>query len=146
MFIEWIVHASLSATLPILLIPLPFTSNGCETQRFSLTTWTWNTKILLDYCMCENAVWSLHKSSRTMRGVYIIWTVGLQTHPGTHESLTAEREQVWKNSQYEFSPSWYSSVKEREQVQKIHNILLQKDTKMAKTHIANFLDLFPFCS
>jgi hypothetical protein len=29
-----------------------------------------------------------------------------------YESLTAEREQVRKISQYEFSPSWYSFVTE----------------------------------
>jgi hypothetical protein len=32
-----------------------------------------------------------------------------------YESLTAEREQIPKNSQYEFSPSWYFSLTEEYQ-------------------------------
>jgi hypothetical protein len=43
---------------------------------------------------------------------------------------------------------------ETEQVRKIHNMsfrhlgifLLQNNTKMAKTRVMNFSDLFPFCS
>jgi hypothetical protein len=47
-----------------------------------------------------------------------------------------------------------SLTAERKQVRKIHNItfrhlgilLLQNNTKLAKSHVVNFSDLFPFCS
>jgi hypothetical protein len=38
MFLVWTVYASLSATPPTPLIPLPFTSNGRGTHRFVPTT------------------------------------------------------------------------------------------------------------